>query len=336
MNFKEILKKYWFVGLVCVLMLVFIGAYSINAYKTREITVDTLTVDGKDVVYSLNGDQYYFADDLYQDLYDEYGARIGYLSYYNSMVDKAVDTTSELQTYATNWAANITQQEDETSINYYMVNYGFKGNDGLVDYCLSKLKENDIQTDLYLNHADENTQPVIDKENPRNVLHILISVADVEEVTDEEGNVTHICHPTDEEKAKLDECLEKIKADNVAFGEIAQEYSDDTGSASNGGSIGLVYESNRSTWVKEFADASMSLKDGEISEPVETQFGYHIIKVSTPSIEELVADENFFPIIRANNPNLILNTVIEKVKDKNYEIVDAKVKEFSDNQLEAE
>lgn len=335
MDLKAFLKKYWFVCIVLVLLIVFVGAYAASSYKNREVTVNTLTKDGKDVIYSINGDTYYYADDLYEDLYDSYGDRIGYLTFYNAMVDKAVDTTTELNNYAASWATNILQQDDNDTINYYMLNYGFKGMDGLTDYCLSKLKESELRNDLYLNQADKNTQPVIDKENPRFVYHILISVADVEETTDADGNVIHKCNPTDEEKTKLDECLAKIAEDNVAFGEIASEYSDDPGSAKNGGSIGLVYESNKNGYVTEFAEASMKLNDGEISDPVETQFGYHIIKVATPSIEDLLSDQDFYNLVLQNDPNLLLNTLIEKVKDNKFEIVDENVKKYYDNELEA-
>ena len=60
------------------------------------------------------------------------------------------------------------------------------------------------------------------------------------------------------------------------FAELAQEYSKDPGSAANGGDLGYF---RRNDMVKEFEEASFSMEIGEISKPVQTNFGYHIIKV---------------------------------------------------------
>lgn len=78
----------------------------------------------------------------------------------------------------------------------------------------------------------------------------------------------------------------KDKLDKGAdFAALAKEYSKDTANAANGGELGTF---SRGQMVKEFEDAAFSLKEGEISGPVKTQFGYHIIKVNkiADSIED--------------------------------------------------
>ncbi|HTQ36058.1 MAG TPA: peptidyl-prolyl cis-trans isomerase, partial [Steroidobacteraceae bacterium] len=60
------------------------------------------------------------------------------------------------------------------------------------------------------------------------------------------------------------------------FARLAKQYSKDTVSAAKGGDLGWA---PRDTYVKEFADKLFSMKEGEISEPVKTQFGYHIIRL---------------------------------------------------------
>ncbi|MGV9004857.1 foldase protein PrsA [Flavobacterium sp.] len=84
---------------------------------------------------------------------------------------------------------------------------------------------------------------------------------------------------TDEEKQRVIKRLKEIKAEVIAgssFKTRAVIYSDDRGSASSGG----FYKINRkSQFVKEFKDVAFSLGEGEISEPFETEFGYHIIMV---------------------------------------------------------
>ena len=77
----------------------------------------------------------------------------------------------------------------------------------------------------------------------------------------------------DEETAK--EVMGKLDA-GEDFAELAKEYSIDPGSKENGGELGFF---GRGDMVPEFDEAAFSLAAGEISEPVKTDFGYHIIQV---------------------------------------------------------
>ncbi|MBX7318134.1 peptidylprolyl isomerase [Clostridium chauvoei] len=103
-----------------------------------------------------------------------------------------------------------------------------------------------------------------------------------------EANVAHIL-VADENKAK--EVREKA-ANGEDFAALAKEYSEDPGSKDKGGDYGVIpYNSEK--FVKEFVDGFKTLKEGEISQPVKIQFGYHIIKatnVKTKSFDE-VKDE---------------------------------------------
>ena len=84
---------------------------------------------------------------------------------------------------------------------------------------------------------------------------------------------------TEEEKNRVIEKLKEIRQDVLtgsSFFSKAVLFSEDPGSSSNGG----FYKMNRKTqFVKEFKDVAFSLAEGEISEPFETEFGYHIIMV---------------------------------------------------------
>ncbi len=81
----------------------------------------------------------------------------------------------------------------------------------------------------------------------------------------------------DEVKAKLNAIRSDIIDNGASFATKAVLYSKDPGSASKGG----LYQGVRrdSPWAKEFKDQAFSLLEGEISEPFETEFGWHILYV---------------------------------------------------------
>ena len=79
----------------------------------------------------------------------------------------------------------------------------------------------------------------------------------------------------EEKKAFAEKLLEEVKA-GKDFAELARVNSDDTASAVKGGNLGYF---TRGSMVKPFEQAAFNMKPGDISEVVETTFGYHIIKV---------------------------------------------------------
>ena len=68
--------------------------------------------------------------------------------------------------------------------------------------------------------------------------------------------------------------LERIQK-GEKFGKLAKEFSLDSGSAKRDGNLGYF---GRGKMVKEFEKSAFNLQIGQISEPVKTQYGYHIIK----------------------------------------------------------
>lgn len=105
-------------------------------------------------------------------------------------------------------------------------------------------------------------------EEERGARHILIQVA--ADAKDKELAAA---------KAKAESLLARVKADGgKTFAEIAKAESQDPGSAAQGGDLGSF---SRGMMVKPFEDAVFSLKDGDVSELVRTDFGFHIIQVTS-------------------------------------------------------
>ncbi len=111
-------------------------------------------------------------------------------------------------------------------------------------------------------------------EEQRRASHILV------EITDE--------LPEEEALQKAQSLKERIDA-GEDFAELAKTESSDIGSANRGGDLGLA---NKGTFVGPFEDKLFSMTEGQISDPVKTEFGFHIIKldeiskIEPPSFEE--------------------------------------------------
>ena len=103
---------------------------------------------------------------------------------------------------------------------------------------------------------------------------------------DEQRRASHIligfgASPTPASKAeakkKAEQVLAEVKKNPTKFADLAKKYSQDPGSGEKGGDLGLFA---RGAMVKPFEDAAYSMKVGDVSGLVESQFGYHIIKLT--------------------------------------------------------
>lgn len=87
--------------------------------------------------------------------------------------------------------------------------------------------------------------------------------------------------------AKAQEVKKKLDA-GADFAELARTESDDNGSGANGGDLGFFHHNQM---VPQFEEAAFAMKPGQVSDPVKTQFGYHIIKVEAVKSYEDVRPE---------------------------------------------
>jgi len=119
----------------------------------------------------------------------------------------------------------------------------------------------DAQLRAYFEEQKAKNPALYSQPEQRRVSHVLIEVSD----------------PKDDAaaKSKAEMVLKRAQA-GEDFGKLAKEFSQDPGSASQGGDLGW---SERKVWVAPFADAAYSMQVGEIRGPVKTQFGYHILKL---------------------------------------------------------
>ena len=164
---------------------------------------------------------------------------------------------------------------------------------GIDDTYLRSQQEQDLTIQKYKENFDKNLK-ISDEEMKKyyeehkadyykdevKASHILISTVD--------DNGKELSEAKKKEaKKKAEEVLKKAKS-GEEFSELAKEYSDDSGSAANGGDLGYF---TKGQMVQPFEEAAFSLKSGEISGLVESEYGYHIIKVYDKIDKQLTFDE---------------------------------------------
>jgi peptidyl-prolyl cis-trans isomerase D len=107
---------------------------------------------------------------------------------------------------------------------------------------------------------------------------------------------------------------EKLRADIVngtqKFEDVARAESADTASASQGGSLG---RGGRNRFVKEFEDAAYALKKGEISQPVKTQFGFHIIRLDDRNGDTIAVSHILIPIQQRDSAATATDRLADKL-----------------------
>lgn len=132
-----------------------------------------------------------------------------------------------------------------------------------------------------------------------------------------EVDASHILVETEEEAKEIKKQLEE----GADFATLAKEKSTDTGTKDNGGNLGFF---KKGDMVEEFEKAAFALEKGKLSDPVKTQFGYHIIKLNdTKSDFESSKD-----LVKSTMTNEKLKEFLQKLEKE------AKIKKYLDPKAE--
>jgi peptidyl-prolyl cis-trans isomerase SurA len=117
---------------------------------------------------------------------------------------------------------------------------------------------------------------------------------------------------------KLARWREQVVSGKEEFAVFAKTYSQDTGSAVNGGDLGWT---EASAFVPEFAGAVASLKEGEISQPFRTQYGWHIVQLlghrNFDNTNE-AARERAFQAMRDSRVEEATELWLQQIRDESY------------------
>lgn len=170
----------------------------------------------------------------------------------NAYKAKVNPTDAELQAYHKANEARFTAPE-QAAIEYVVLDLATIGRD-------IPLPEADLRK-----YYEENTARYTTAEE-RRASHILIKAAADTPAADRA-----------KAKARAEELLAEVRKAPASFGEVARKQSQDTGSAGQGGDLDFF---SRGAMIKPMEDAVFAMKQGEISNLVESEYGYHIIQLT--------------------------------------------------------
>jgi peptidyl-prolyl cis-trans isomerase D len=142
------------------------------------------------------------------------------------------------------------------------------------------LNEQDLKS-----YYEQNLQRLSSKEE-RRASHILITAA--KDSPEAEKKTA---------RAKAEELLKLVKAKPASFADVARKNSQDPGSAVKGGDLDFF---GRGAMVKAFEDAAFSMKTSDISDLVESEFGYHIIQLTDIKAAKAQSFESMRPSLEAD------------------------------------
>jgi peptidyl-prolyl cis-trans isomerase C len=127
----------------------------------------------------------------------------------------------------------------------------------------------------------------------------------------------HAQHVLLKEEAEAKEVYQKAKG-GEDFETLAKKYSKDPSAQTNGGDLGFF---TRTRMVPQFADKAFSMSKGEISEPVKSPFGWHIIKVIEKREGKPVKFDDIKDQVKQDYQNDSINELIASLKKSNKVVV---------------
>lgn len=288
-------------------------------------TKNTKTNDGDDIVIKLDG-LTITADDLYKELKQQGGQTVAINMVDEYILNQEYETTEEMEESAEATIENYKSTYGDSYESFLEYN-GISDDEELKELLIMNTKIS-YATDDYVedNLTDDEMEEYYENEIVGDISakHILISYEEDDSLTDEENEANE-----EAALAKAEEVIKKLQ-NGEDFDELAKEYSDDESTKDDGGDLGYF---NTGEMVEEFEQAAYALDvDEYTTEPVKTEYGYHIImktgqkeKPSFDTVKETII-ENLIEQKEEEDSNLSIKAMVALREKYNMQIKDKTIK----------
>lgn len=244
----------------------------------------TVKEDGKYVVASLSKgkkDKNIFADDIFKDITNTNSGKSAYFEAVlqqlmddkfpvdNDMKIDAKRTVDQIQAYYEQQYGESAEEQLKTILS----SSGYSSLDAYREAMIKAYQKSNFLLDYVENNFDEVFDDYYTQASPREASIIKVAMTDVD-------------NPTEAESTKLNE-VSALLSSSKTFGDIAKDYSDDTATNMNKGSLGVVDSTTgiSSTYGSDVQTKVLALNSGEISEAIKGSDGYYFVTVTNTDKE---------------------------------------------------
>ena len=303
--------------MLAIIMIAVVGCGQIPTLKNGEQKVASLDNGGVS------------ADSLYAVLKTKYGAESFVNLLDTEILDDMYEETDDEKDYIDSQIKDLKSSAEENEISYeeLLTYYGFEDDEDVEDYLSLNYRRN-LAVNEYVEKSIKDSEIEDYYENEVygdiKVKHILIAPDTTDDMTTEEKEAAE-----NEAKKEAENIIKKIK-NGEDFDKLAKKYSDDSSTASKGGSLGWI---STGDMVDEFDAAAFALKKGKYTtSPVKTTYGYHIIykqdEKDKPTLKEVKDEvlENLVSQKLNDDPTLYYNTLEEIREDAGLKFEDKELK----------
>ncbi|MFC1656724.1 peptidylprolyl isomerase, partial [Patescibacteria group bacterium] len=198
--------------------------------------------------------------------------------------DKIMDSLVNrriIESQAKKYGIKVTNEEIDTQLEQEMEQFGGeeKAEEVLLDLYDYKIK--DIKELIYVKMLEDRLREKVPVKV--HAMHILVQL-------DEKADKKKV----QQAQARADDLYSKINK-GEDFAKLAKEHSEDTTTKDQGGDLGFF---EKGQFVEEFEKVAFDLKEGKVSKPVRTKYGFHIIKVEERKGEVEKSFDNWFTDIK--------------------------------------